>query len=104
MCGFVLFTVTDKPSFENCFTEVTGPSGQKKTSSTSGLHVCSDQTDIYGNFNPTSMHYNLMVHFDAGASAFPEQPYYVTDYKFGIADLWYKVVKEDATGIQSTCF
>ena len=50
------------------------------------------------------MHYNLMVHYDAGADAFPDKPFYVTEYKFGVADLWFKVVKEDAAGFTILIF
>ena len=92
------FLVTDKPSFESCYTEANGPSGQMKSSSKTGTYECRTQSAIYGNFNPTSISYNLMVHFDAGASDFPSQPYYVTDYKFGVSDVWITVTKVDASG------
>ena len=100
---FSLYTTAEnRPSFENCYIEAIGPNGEKKTSSSTS-HQCSTQADFYGNFHPVNLHYNLMVHFDPGFSTFPTlPPYFVTEYKFGVAEVWYRVIKIDAPGKYET--
>ncbi|KAH3708868.1 hypothetical protein DPMN_068327 [Dreissena polymorpha] len=76
------------PDIMTCNTVAVGPKGEKKQaiSSTSST-ACSYLTDMYGNFMPTTMEFDMSSEFTIDVSLFNNiRPGFIKEETFGISD------------------
>ncbi|XP_053400759.1 uncharacterized protein LOC128557415 [Mercenaria mercenaria] len=87
-----------KPEIHSCQTVFTGPNGEKKglASSRQSSH-CQYLQDNYGNFQPTTITFNMSSEFTIDISALPRPQYIQTDL-FGVTDTAVLILKQSTSG------
>ena len=82
--------LTQQAAIEICHTIFEGHNGEHAASAVNGQQQCQNSTDVYGNFNPTSLYY------DVSATVEPLEWDYSTYgivYKLGLTDVRLKLQK-----------
>ena len=59
---------------------------------------CRYQSDVYGNFQPDNFTYDVASSFLVDTALFPSQPWFITQYDFGMTGVSLEVVKVSITG------
>ena len=92
---------THKPSIQTCDAEVIGPNDNKKRAVSIGASTtCENLQDMYGNFQPTVMRFNMVsdLVIDATSSI---KPAFIVESNFGISDSSIRINK---LAVDGKCF
>ncbi|XP_052250926.1 uncharacterized protein LOC127858080 [Dreissena polymorpha] len=89
------------PDILICDMEAIGPSdGKNQTRSTSATTTCKFLADMYGNYRPMTMVFNMTAEFAVDVTEFNAiRPSFVKEEKFGITDTSVKVKLQNLTGL-----
>ncbi|XP_052788825.1 uncharacterized protein LOC128223590 [Mya arenaria] len=91
-----------KPSILTCDTVAIGPNGEKKTAmSSSNSTECQYLQDIYGNYQPTIMQYDLSTEYIIDISSY-SRPSYIVEQNFGITDATVYMQRQSVSGSLTT--
>jgi len=90
---------TQKPSINTCNTKAIGPNGEKKRamSSKSSTH-CQYLADMYGNFKPSYMTYDMVIDLHIYPSS--SRPYFIAESRFGLREASFYIERRDVRGKQ----
>ncbi|XP_052789246.1 uncharacterized protein LOC128223857 [Mya arenaria] len=94
---------TKKPSILTCDTVVIGPNGEKKRAmSSSSSTACQDLQDMYGNYQPTTVKFDLSSEYTIYIPSYLSRPSYIVEERFGITDVTVYMQRQSVSGSLTT--
>ncbi|WAR30910.1 C209E-like protein, partial [Mya arenaria] len=84
--------LTTQPSIEKCLTSFRGVNGELKQTATG---ICSDHSDIYGNYQPVNISVNVAADFTVPINLTRyDRPDFIEEERFGVVDFLVTVQKK----------
>lgn len=86
--------MSKKAKIEDCQTAISGPKGEKKRTN---VGKCQDLKDLYGNFQPTSLHFSMTSDLPIDLTKL-SMPHFILESNFGVTDTKIVIQKVKVSG------
>ncbi|XP_052788616.1 uncharacterized protein LOC128223376 [Mya arenaria] len=91
-----------KPSILTCDTVAIGPNGEKKRAMPSNLlSACQYLQDMYGNYQPSTLQFNLSTEYTIDMSRY-SPPSFIVEQAFGITDTTVYIKRQSVSALLTT--